>query len=975
MEIAGHIATAPYTRPVFVKRTHVPDSVQSSVDSLVTMEPSGSTSTSDLWASPGSDTSSYTEQPSPEQHSGGHMAKRNSVFNLRSRSNTSNSISSSAVAATSPNMPGHETTSHRLSQDLRHLAGQSIVEINSAKRTLFRGKKGKRQSGSFSPGSPTYDAGEMDASRRTSVLRKNKKPSFSSESFANDLKPRISSPFDFKHLTHTDRHQFAPLTGASENELVAGFHNLSTQTPRRDLTGIKADDLRLRNLSTEGLVSTGTQAFSPTALKSPMSLRSPQGESMPFPFPSADQPPSRPQLRTARSVESFSRPGVNPRMHRHTQSANTNANPNPPPRTTSRVGMAPIHDLPEETTDIPPVPSSSSRRNSGVWSSSVSPQSPTGLLPSMMEESDYVGHALTTPDNSAIHPVTTPPFTPGLDDVAEEPERFASPRPAPLPPIRSGAVPTSPIRTSLENFTFGNPPVRGSPTSRPSHTRKVSFTSASPKAPVSAPSGPARPNMSRPLSQCSDTLGSLGGGGGGSGSSAAAMRRRSSGRRMSVRRKSNTWRVMEESWEDDIDYIYDNALEADCDLEWDCASTHSTTYNDIDSTPPERPSLVVPPPQPPTTTSSSSSDPEMRSAVSASTISTTGLSTPSDLYHHHHHHHLPPHPLTLSQPPSHYPDSNIDEGFTLTPSLLIPQEYKQPPSHHDATLSADDPYLTTDDILSSYDTYHHHHSTTHAFPLLDSTPLRKSVASSSTQSSHFRSSKRSSYDSSLISSSTTNGGGSGQASAGSGAQRGSWTTAPPGIRRSASSSGSLPELVHSSRHARRDFGAVVERLEGEVAAFGAFVDGADEENLLAHFTHDRHHHHDELDDEEDTTTPLPPPQQQHQHQHTTFFTEDAEHSSSSSSDDDDDEDVETDLKSSLELAQRGKSLRHRYGYSDGAAKMLASSSSSSCAGYANGGGGGGVKRSRAASSAVQQRRRETAAAMGMFPSPPSSSAV
>ncbi|CAI6333934.1 unnamed protein product [Periconia digitata] len=840
MEIAGHIATAPYSRPVFVshKKNALPESVQSSVDSLVTIDPSVS-------ASPGSDASSYTDQPSPERHTGAHMAKRNSVFGLRNRSNTSNSTTSSSGPLNSSTTAGHDNASHRLSQDLRHLAGQSILEMNSAKRSIFRGKKGKRASGSFAPGSPPQPQEEADAIlKRTSVLRKTKRPSLPSET--SDLKPRISSPFDFKHLTHTDRHQFAALTGASENELVAGFQNISSsQTPCRDLTGIKVNDLRFRNLSAEGLVTSDANPLSPMSMKSPpMSAGFPQEE--PMNFGSAEKP-SRPPLRTARSVESFSRPGVTPRVHRHTQSANTNP---PPPRGSSRLAMAPIDDLPEDSTEAIPT---SSRRNSGAWNhqSPLSPQSPGGLLPSMIEESDYVGHALTTPDNSAIHPVT-PPFSPGLDDVAEEPERFASPRPAPLPPVK----------TSLDNFSFTNP---RSPVGK-SHSRMVSF-STSPNT---------RPSMSRPMSQCSDTLGSSG-----------AMPRRSSGRRMSVRRKSNTWRVMEESWEDDIDYIYDNALEADCDLEWDstyadgtgdetsrdrtperlepkrtsdssCYSTHASSIMPEEEPIPHdaptgatRPSLVVP-------NATTVPELEMRSAVSASTIDTTGA-----------------------------------EGFSLTPSLLIPQEYKEAMSHED----------DYQDLIAEYESSDRH------FPLLESA---RSTASS-TRSSHMRSSKRSSYESSLVS---------------SGPVSGSWAS---GARQSGSSSGSssLPELVHSSRHARRDFNAVVDRLSHQVASINSF----DEYDM-----EEREH------DEDEATPPV------HASHDRTFFTSDDEADERRGS-------VEADMKSSLELAQRGTartppSTNHKYASSQSVSGRPAQT----------------LTRHRAASTANMHRRyREN---MNSFPTPP-----
>lgn len=655
----------------------------------------------------------------------------------------------------------------------------------------------------------------------------------------HNLKNRISRPFDFQHLTHTDRNQFPALEQASENDLVAEFWAVrASQAPRRDLTGIKAEDLHLYNFSTENLASESRSTSS-------LAFRSPPGSPEPYEgqLPSGFAEESNGQsLRLIRSVESFSRPGINPRAHRHTQSAN------PPPRVSSRVALAPIHDVPEEAVDNHEpfhVMRSQSNRQSGMWDYFIplSPTSSRGQLPPMAEESEYVAHAFTTPDDSAIHPMT-PPFSPGLDHVAEEPERFISPRPAPRPPVRSPRSPKSP---AFESFAFSN---QRSPISR-SHNRKSSYTS--PK------SSNQRSSMIRPMSQMSDTLGSPG-----------VTRRTSVRRASSSRRKSNTWRVIEESWEDDVDYIYDNALEADCDFDWDCTSDGGS-FEDRDRTPeqqdhqpssatrshhtrasssiaeeeptlqtrffpgPFAPSLRVP---------SANNVPELesRSAASASTAD-TGVRTPSDFF---------------GAP------SQDEEGFHLNPSLLVPHDYKD-------QVSREDMY---DDLLADYEGFDRH------FPLLDAS---RSVASS-TRSSHVRSSKRSSYDSSLMS--------SGQAS-------GSWTS---GIRRSASSSGSLPELVHS-RRARRDFNMMVDHLSEQVASFSAFGEDDTEEN------------------EDDTTPPA------HASPDRTFFTADDE----PQQDDDVRASIELEVRASLELARQGstRSSRapahyHKYASSDGAAKLLAS---------------------------------------------------
>jgi len=598
--------------------------------------------------------------------------------------------------------------------------------------------------------------------------------------------------------------------------------------------------------------------------------------------------PLGPALRLSRSVESFSRPGVAPRTHRHTQSAN------PPPRVSSRQPLDVINDAPEEGDEQTPPFSPNARRQSGIWDNFPlsSPDSTTGRLATMVEESDYVGHAFTTPDNSACHPMT-PPFSPGLEDVAEEPERFVDPRPAPQPPLRSCKSPQSP---TFDSFSFSNP---RSPIAK-SQTRK---------SPYMSPKGQSqRSSITRPISQMSDTLASPG-----------LIRRCSIRRAPTIRRKSNTWRVIEESWEDDIDYIYDNALEADCDFDWDRASVGEGS-EDRDRTPEQQdnnrmstatshdtqasslhsdeesasqtsfyhenlpPSIYVP---------SIGCVPELesRSAVSTSTTDTS-IRTPSDLY-------MPSRQFSFEA-----------GAMALSPSLLVPQDFKE-------QISRDDMYA---DLLADYE------ETDAQYPFLEPS---QSV-SSSTRSSRVRSSKRSSYDSSLMS--------SGQGS-------GSWAS---GTRRSASSAGShgsLPELVHSSRHARRDFTTMVDRLSEQVASFTSF----DEEI-------------EGIEDDEST-----PPG--HTSQDRTFFASEDEQAE----DNDEHSSIEAEVRSSLQLARRGSTrstqglVHHKYASSDGAAKLLASAPQAAPEGESS-----TKSRSRAASSSVVQRKNREQY-LSLFPTPPTRS--
>ncbi|KAF2654273.1 hypothetical protein K491DRAFT_679858 [Lophiostoma macrostomum CBS 122681] len=795
---------------LFNKNNALPHSRRSSIDSLVT-DPSTATSTSDAWVSQCSDTSSYSELPSPEQRGRVNLGKRASVFNLRSRSNTSTSTASSFVSVT-PTMIETEN-----SQEFRYVPGQSFIELPGPKRSLFtRGKRAKRQSGHIFSSLQVEELKEDElGGRRASVLRKQRSDIHQSDTALRDFKHRISSPFDFQHLTHTDRHQFAALEQTSENDLVAEFSAVrASQAPRRNLTGIRADDLHFDNFSSENLTMSGPGAVPETGSRTPP--LSPEA-SLGAPFEESLDNPSRPSMRTSRSVESFSQPGVNPRIHRHTQSAN------PPPRKT--------------------------KRQSGVWDNCAPLSPPTlGEKLSTIADETYAAHAVTTPDDSAIH-TTTPPFSPDLDIVAEEPDRFISPRPAPCPPVRTQISPRSPFS---EYFSFR--PNQRSPIAR-SNSRGSSI--ASPKT------GVQRGHILRPISQMSDTLGS------------PTFPRKSSIRRSpTVKRKSNTWRVAEESWEDDVDYIYDNALEAECDFDWGCASEDKSKFggreepqeeemvgqdpisifhsrrelvlNAQEEGPPQnrfftgafRPSLLVPSPN-------SVPELESRSAVSSSTVD-TGIRTPLD--------------GLLEQT---HPLREAD-GFDLSPPFLVPTEYKE-------HTSRDEMY---DDILADYESSDRH------FPLLDA----DQSISSSARSSRVRSSKRSSYDSSMMS--------SGHGSA-------AWSSP---VRRSASSAGSVPELVQS-RRARRDFDMMVDQLSEQVAELASLGE-------------------DDLDESEDNET-TPPGRPSHEQ---TFFTaEEQEHHVQDLR-----SSIEGEVRASLELARRGSThvrsplSYHKYASSEGAAKLLAS---------------------------------------------------
>jgi hypothetical protein len=578
--------------------------------------------------------------------------------------------------------------------------------------------------------------------------------------------------------------------------------------------------LHFSNFSSDNLAAQGSR--SPSALSFGSPPQSPQRHAdLQQPSTSLQEPPVRPNLRLSRSVESFSQPGLSLRNHRYSQSVLA------PARQLSLSPLAAIDDIAEES--LPETRRSGSvrprsKRESGMWDTFSLATTPDDThLSVSKDDSSYFGHAFTTPDDTAL-PAMTPSFSPSLDDVAEEPERFVKPRRAPQPPMKGPATPSVP---NFDTSIFND---QRSPETR---RRNRGDSHASPR------SLNRRTSTTRPVSQGSDTLGS-----------SDLVRRESIRKSYTKRHESNTWQAPEESWEDSIDYIYEHALEADCDFEWDRASdvaeldqcsgnnyqtSAQHTQKPLVTLQPAyestllhqkrdfRVSLLVP----------SVPDLVPTSATSVSTMG-TGLTTPCSSFHGH--------------------SVGDAGGFMISPSLLVPQEYKE------------DPEDSYEDLLNSYEDSERH------FPMLDP---RYSGTSSAR-------SRRSSYDSSLMSSAISSG---------------MWSSP---VRRSASSTGSVPDLV-PSRRTRRDLGfsLVVDQL-------------ADSVTSLSHLDEEK---------EEDTTPPG-----EALANRTFFPTEEPEQPINRTND------IEGELRASLELARRGSqrsarvSRHHKQARSDGAAKLLSAAS-------------------------------------------------
>lgn len=149
------------------KSDAAPSSRQPSVDLSATGSLS-STPTSEPWTSQCTNELLYGAMQSPERRPRAYSSKRSSVFNLRSRSNTAASMSSS-VLSLSPS-----GTSYNESRPGTPLALHD--EVSGSRKSLFRGKKGKRLSESVSSNMILADLQERDVSdKRMSVLRRVKR--------------------------------------------------------------------------------------------------------------------------------------------------------------------------------------------------------------------------------------------------------------------------------------------------------------------------------------------------------------------------------------------------------------------------------------------------------------------------------------------------------------------------------------------------------------------------------------------------------------------------------------------------------------------------------------------------------------------------------------------------------------------------------------------------------------------------------
>ncbi|MCJ1400131.1 hypothetical protein MMC11_003335 [Xylographa trunciseda] len=360
-----------------------------------------------------------------------------------------------------------------------------------------------------------------------SKRRKSKHSRIESSDYDLMLKHSISGPYNFQHLTHTGAHQAKALQSANERDLVTEFSAIrASQAPRPELKGIKADSLEERKRS--------TWIDSPRTVSDALSMAStsPTGSRHQWSEPSRINGTRNKNIRYSKSTDSFTRAA--------SRSFNSPTPPlSPPPRRSSRMAMTlpTTHPLPAQ--ESPKFPAFSQATSSSTYPDSYA-------SPKMNKATDdggifsdltAIAQAVTTPDDTAYvlgngqrgSPTTHLADVPEEDEITSRHRISVSSRPPTASSIRHAksfpSAEFSSIRSSsnlpriqsdLQMSTHGNWSATSDPTLPVFDEQPQDI--------------PIRPRMSQRISTGSKGL--------------------------------------DTSWEDDIDFCYEHAAEADSTFDW-----------------------------------------------------------------------------------------------------------------------------------------------------------------------------------------------------------------------------------------------------------------------------------------------------------------------------------------------------------------------------------------------------------------------
>lgn len=615
--------------------------------------------------------------PSPESiRALSKQMKRTSVLDKHRSHQTNSSGSSSLRSLASGDRPSWENALEGISSLSRKSSGRSTSSSMPSRdrpesvqifgKTIFnrRGKLRRENSAQSSSGSSLYspEASGEPALPPTSVPsigaapapgiffnRRRAARSESTDDSAAQRKFQISGPYNFQHVTHTQRDD---LLRSNRATLASDLSQIRVPpTPAMVLQGINTDDAHFADFSSEGpAANTEAGSRSRIRMNRPPSLMKKQTS----PRRLIKHTKSQEQLRIPppRPPRSPVEPEFQP------------APPVPPPRISSRMSIRQDGFDPRASTDAErPLTSGGFRhpRPFGFSPDATSPPSTShGFAPRTSLDA--------LPEDSSPR-VTTPP------DDANWPLPSSISYEAPLPGVPEEEENTILVRRSRASVASNSSSLRGSQ-SVPL-LRQLSLSQS--------------PESKRPASGASETLGRF--------DLFAAQR----ALKAALIDGSGSESVPRDSWEDDIDYCYEHEVEANCDYAWERPSLDDS--RDAESLTPvegdrcsdrgqsgdESPVLLTPgafdvPALSPISQVSNVTAQEAITPTAPAVPKASNFSLPrADA--------APPKPRYLHvQKPSDASSFKESHGFTLSPSLLIPNDFKQqmlaseidePQEHHE----------------------------------------------------------------------------------------------------------------------------------------------------------------------------------------------------------------------------------------------------------------------------------------------------
>ncbi|KAI4165656.1 MAG: hypothetical protein LQ342_000598 [Letrouitia transgressa] len=351
-------------------------------------------------------------------------------------------------------------------------------------------------------------------------------------------RPIISKPYNFQHLTHTYAHQFQELDRTSYNDLMTEFSAIrASQAPRRELQGIRAEDLLRSPVSESSLAFEDPMTPPPASPAKPRGSRSGSLLSSRGPI----------KIQDLRSFDNSPLPSP--------KSCQMSNGPTSPPLSISSHNAS--ISAPDFFTAYHQDSSTESHSEAGYFGHKLEPTyGQTGGLAFAPEDWDdhmfnasNLPHAITTPNDIAF---TLKPNVPkiGLADVPEEDESHAQKRTS-TDDHRPG---TAGSLRHAKSFPNARSLVhRRNPSSS-------SYTSAGRRD--SFPMG--GPTLNDSLLPLEDRI----------------FDEVSFFPRVS-RRMSFTPKGIDACWEDDIDFCYEHEAEANCDFDWDCIAAFDQNSNEV----------------------------------------------------------------------------------------------------------------------------------------------------------------------------------------------------------------------------------------------------------------------------------------------------------------------------------------------------------------------------------------------------------